>query len=270
MNKWAADSLKARESALVLVPLVKHYDRDVASGGKTVEIPNISNLTANAKVANTQVTLNAPTETKTTITLNQHFEASILIEDILDWQSAYDLASEYTEKTGFAIAEKMDNFVATTMTSGVSAGNTLGTYGTALTYAVVRAGKLALDRAKAPITDRQLVVSPKGHDDLLGVAEFTRYDAMGASGDANSIKNGKVGYILGFPVYMSQNLVITAGTPEQNNNLMFQKEAFAIAIQKEVKFEKQRKTEYLGDLYVSQALYGGSVLRQDHIALLKS
>src|SRR6266481_3195892 len=81
---WSKEALVAREKNLVLVPLVKHYDRDISSAGVTLEIPNVSNLTANLKVANTQVSLNAPTETKTTVTINQHYECSLLIEDIQD------------------------------------------------------------------------------------------------------------------------------------------------------------------------------------------
>jgi hypothetical protein len=267
-NVWSSEVLRARESNLVLAKLVKRYDRDIASKGQTVEIPNLSNLTANAKVANTQVTLNAPTETKTTITLNQHWEASVVVEDFADAQSAYDTHAEYRAKTGYAIAEKIDNFIATTMTSGFT--QEVGTYGTVISYANCTLAKQTLDEAKAPLTERYFVVTPKGHRDLLNVSEFIRYDAMGASGQPSPINTGKVGTILGSEVYMSQNLVVTAGTPVQNNSLYFQKEAFALAMQKSPKTEMQRKTEYLGDLIVTSALWGGAVLRGDHGVLIKS
>lgn len=268
-NIWAEMAQKARESNLVLVPLVRHYDREIKNQGQTVEIPFVSNLTAYAKSANTPVTTNNPTETKVTVTINQHWTSSVFIEDFAEIQSAYDLAALYSEKCGYAVAEKMDSFVATTMTSGFTT-NVTGTYGTALSYATVRAAKLLLDRAKVPLEDRVFVVTPKGHDDLLGIDQFTRYDAMGASGQPSSFETGKVGYILGMKVYMSQNLVITAGTPEQNNNLMFHKDSFALAVQKDMSFERQRKTEYLADLVVASALWGGTILRNDHGVLVKS
>lgn len=267
-NVWAQESLAAREANLVLVPLVKKYDRDVQSKGQTVEIPNVSNLTANAKVANTAVTLNGPTETKTTITINQHWETSVLVEDILDVQSAYDLAGEYTKKCGYAIAEKLDNFVANDMADNFT--ESVGTYGTAINYAAVLDAKEELDEAKAPLTERYFVVTPKGHRDLLNVDEFIRYDAMGVGGAGNPIKNGKVGSILGVEVFMSQNLKVTAGTPVENNSLFFHREAYALAVQQKPKFESQRKTEYLGTLYVSSALWGGKVLRADHGVIVKS
>lgn len=253
-NIWTSEILAARESNLVLAPLVKRYDRDIASKGQTVEIPKLDNLTANAKSANTEVTLNSNVESKVTINIDQHYEASVLVEDFADAQSAYDTHSEYRQKTGYAIAEEMDNFVATEMTSDFT--EEVGDYETAITYAVVLEAKLKLDQAKAPLTERYFVVTPEGHNDLLNVDEFTRYDAMGAASQPSPFKNGKVGTILGNEVYMSQNL--------DGQSLFFHKEAFALAVQKSPKTETQRKTEYLGDLIVTHAIWGGKVLRDDH------
>lgn len=267
-NVWSRETIKARESNLVLVPLVHSYSRDIRSNGQTVEIPLVSNLTANLKVANTQVTLNAPTETKKTITINQHYECSLLIEDIVDAQSAYDLAEAYTEKTGYALAEKMDNYVAVTMNG---AGTyTIGQYGAVLNDQVILAANRYLDDAKAPQSDRAFVVTPQGKQEMLNIDKYIRYDAIGIGGEKNSIRNGQIGEIYGVRVYMSQNLVVTAATPTQNNHLFFHKDAMGLAVQKDVKYESQRKTEYLGTLYVAQALWGGVITRADHIVTIKS
>lgn len=265
-NIWAKETLSARESNLVLVPRVKHYDRDIKTKGQTVEIPNLSNLTANLKVANTQVTLNGPTETKTTITINQHYESSFLLEDFAEIQSAYDAAAEYTQKTGYALAEKMDSFIASGMTTGAT--RVVGAYGTALNDTTILVANRYLDDAKAPQTERYLVVSPQGKQEMLAIDKYIRYDAIGVGGDQNSIKNGKIGEIYGIEVSMSQNLVVTAATPTQNNHLMFHKEAYAVAVQKDISFESQRKTEYLGTLYVAQSLWGGTMLRNDHAVVI--
>lgn len=262
------ETLKARESNLVLVPRVKHYDREIKTRGQTVEIPNTSNLTASLKAANTQVNLNAPTETKTTITINQHYESSFLLEDFAEIQSAYDAAKEYTEKTGYALAEKMDSFVATGITT--TAARTIGAYGTALNDTLILIANRYLDDAKAPATERYFVVSPQGKQEMFAIDKYVRYDAIGIGGDQNTIKNGKIGEIYGVEVSMSQNLTVTAGTPTQNNHLFFHREAFAIAVQKDIKFEEQRKTEYLGTLYVAQSLWGGTSLRSDHAVVVRS
>lgn len=267
-NIWAKETLKARESNLVLVPLVKRYDRDIQAKGQTVEIPNLSNLSANLKVANTPVTLNVVTETKTTITINQHYESSLMIEDIADIQSAYDMASEYNQKVGYALASKMDYFIAYNLTN--SAGNNLGAYGTVLADATILLANKYLDDAKAPQGDRHLVVTPQGKMEMLLIDKYVRYDAMGVGGSGNPIKNGSIGEIYDIKVYMSQNLIVTAATPTQNNHLLFHREAMAIAVQRDIKYANQRKEEYMATLYVGSCLWGGIILRADHAVRIKS
>jgi len=95
---WSAETLRAAEAALVVAPLVKRYDALVKSRGDTIHIPKISNLSANDKTANTEVTTQAIAETEVTININKWKEASFEIEDIVKVQSNYDLMAEYTEK----------------------------------------------------------------------------------------------------------------------------------------------------------------------------
>lgn len=264
-NVWAKETLVARESTLVLVPKIKHYDRDIKSFGQTVEIPNTSNLHAHAKVANTEVTLQAPVEGKTTITINQHYECSFLLEDFIDAQSAYDAASEYTAKTGYALAEEMDTSVVNEMTD--NATYTAGAFGTALNDTTILVANRYLDDAKVPGSGRTLVVSPQGKQEMLAIDKYVRYDALGTG---SAIVNGKIGTIYDLDVLMSHNLRVTAATPTENNHLMFHKEACAIAVQKDIKYEHSRETRYLGDLYVAQALWGVKILRADHAVVVKS
>jgi len=73
---WASDVLMFRERALVMAPLVARYDNEVKQKGDYVHIPNVSELTANDKDANSEVTLNVPTETESTISINVHKECS--------------------------------------------------------------------------------------------------------------------------------------------------------------------------------------------------
>lgn len=56
-NIWSREVLMFVKSNLVLLPLIKHYDADVKNGGQTLEIPNVSSITANAKAQNVVVTL---------------------------------------------------------------------------------------------------------------------------------------------------------------------------------------------------------------------
>lgn len=95
---WSREIIRAAERALVMAPLVKRYDADVSNKGDTIHIPEISNLTTNAKAASTEVTLQTVSESSQTISIDQHRETSFLVEDIVETQSQYDLLSEYTSK----------------------------------------------------------------------------------------------------------------------------------------------------------------------------
>lgn len=267
-NVWSNEVLDAVQSNLVIVPLVRHYDAEVSSYGQTVEIPNVSNITANAKAYNTQVTLNGPTETKTTITLNLHYESSFLVEDIVKAQSKYDLRSVYTKRAGYAIAEKMDRSLVDEMTANFT--QTVGAFGTVISDANVLASLRKLDDAKAPQDNRSFVVTPQGKQEMLNIDKYIRYDAIGIAGDQNSIVNGQIGEIYGVRVYMSQNLSVTAGTPTQNNHLFFHEEACAVAIQVQPRTQAQYKQEYLGWLVTVDALLGVKVLRSTFGVLFKS
>jgi hypothetical protein len=246
------------KSNLVLLPLIKHYDADVKKSGKTLEIPNVSQITANIKAQNTVVTLNYNTENKTTITLNRHYESSFLVEDILEVQSNYNTRSDYTQAAAYAIAEKVDSDIATAMTSAFDG---FGAYGTALNDNLILTVNRYLSENKAPRSDRSIVVHPKGEAEMLAIDKYVRYDALGVGGDANSIKNGKIGRIYGADVFMSQNLVYLDTATDEYNSLFFHKEAFAVAMQMEPRTQSSYQQEYLGWLVTVDVLYGIAELR---------
>jgi hypothetical protein len=270
-NIWSKEVLMFVKSNLVLLPLIKHYDAEVKSSGQTLEIPNVSSITANLKAQNTVVTLNYNTETKTTITLNKHYESSFVIEDLVKIQAAYDLRSDYTQAAAYAIAEKIDSNLATDMTTvWKAAGQAYGAYGTALNDNLILTVNRYLSENKAPRSDRSLVVHPKGEAELLAIDKYVRYDALGVGGNENSISNGKIGRIYGIDVFMSQNLVYLDTATDEYNHLLFHKEAWAIAMQQEPRTQAQYKQEHLGWLVTVDVLYGHGALRSNFGYVVKS
>jgi len=266
-NVWSSEVLMFVKANLVLLPLVRHYDADVQAYGQTVEIPNVSTITANIKSANTLVTLNYNTETKTTITINQHYESSFLVEDILKIQSKYDLRSDYTQAAAYAIATKIDSAIATLMTNSFTA---YGTFGTPLNDVLILAVNRYLSDSKAPRDGRSFVVTPQGEQEMLGIDKYVRYDALGIGGDANSIMTGKIGNIYSIAVFMSQNLVQVTSSPNQNNHLLFHTDSVAIAMQENPRTQASYKQEYLGWLVTVDTLFGLTTLRPSFGFVVKS
>lgn len=259
------------KSNLVLLPLIKHYDREVKSKGQTVEIPNVSTISANVKAENTVVTLNYNTETKTTITINRHYESSFLVEDILSVQSNYDTRSDYTKAAAYAISEKVDADIAEVLTTEwKSGGYAYGAYGTALNDNLILTVNRYLSENKAPRSERYIVVHPKGEQEMLAIDKYVRYDALGAGNQGgDSIRNGKIGQIYGAEVFMSQNLVYLDTATDEYNSLFFHKEAAAVAMQVEPRTQASYQQEYLGWLVTVDVLYGVTTLRDGFGFVLK-
>lgn len=259
------------KSNLVLLPLVKHYDADVQEYGQTLEIPNVSAITANLKSQNTVVTLNYNTETKTTITLNKHYESSFIVEDLVKAQSKYDLRSDYTMAAAYAIAEKVDSSIATDMTTTwKTASQAYGAYGTALNDNLILTVNRYLSENKAPRTDRNIVVHPKGEAEMLAIDKYVRYDSLGQPANENPTKIGKIGQIYGAEVFVSQNLVYLDTATDEYNHLFFHKEAWAVAMQVKPRTQAQYKQEYLGWLVTVDVLYGHGSLRSNFGYVIKS
>ena len=261
---WSPEVLRAAENALVMAPLVKRFDSLVTQRGDTIHIPNLGNLTASSKTANTQVSLQAPTETDTTISLTSHYESSFLVEDILKVQSNYDLMAEYTSKAGESIARRVDTDLLGTYTSFTNTD--VGSYGVDITDAVVVAAAEALDLANAPIENRAFVIYPTQKSALLRIDKFVKADYLGQYQMATVVRTGPNnrymwGDIYGVPTYYTNQVTATAGTPTQYHNIMFHKEAIALALQQSPRTQSQYILEYLGNLVVVDVIYGYTATR---------
>lgn len=266
---WMDEVRAFLRASLVLANHVKFIEMQ-GKKGDVIHIPDLSELTVATKSANTQVTLQSPTETEFTLTINQHKEASFVIEDILDIQSKYDLRSEYTKSAGYAMAKFVDKCLATlaaTLTTKVigSDGTSVmaSTNGTDLTEAGLRAIIERLDTANVPEEGRCLYIHPAQKNVLLGISRFTEYQMAGPGG--MPIRSGQFGEIFGLPVYVSTQV---QGTGTGHMNLLFHRDAFALAVQHSPRVQAQYKQEYLGTLVTVDMVYGYAVFRDNHANMI--
>lgn len=258
---WSQDVQRAVESALVMARLVKRFDRDVLRKGDTIHVPLVSNLTATAKSANTQVTLSSPTETTVDISINKYYQIAFLIEDNLDAQSQYDLAEEYRKKTSYGLAKQVDTDILSLYTAITQNSGTLGT---PVSDANVIRGIRFLDDADAPQDNRYFVMRPAVKAALLQIDRYVDSHFVGEM----PVKTGLFGQRYGMAFYSSTNVPVDGSG--NGYNLIFQEEVYACAMQKDIKIETQRKTEYLADLTAGQVLYGVQNYRNTFGAVILS
>lgn len=266
---WSRKTQRAVESNLVLANLVLRKDDEVADAGDTFHEPKVSNITANQKAANTQVTLNAPTETEFTMSINRHFESSYLVEDRLKKQAKYAVLDQYSGKAGYAINQRIDSDIA-----GLYAGlsQQVGNATTAVNDTNLTRGVQYLDDADSPQSERYFVIKPAVLAQLRRIQKFSEWTSLGISpnpaagagglsnGSGAVIRrigpNGLVGTLYNVEVYMTTNLVEESGTSDTVHNLLFQREAFALGLQQKPRMQFQYKQEYLGTLATTDAIWG--------------
>lgn len=259
-EKWSTDVIRAREANLVLANLVHRYDVEVTDNGNKINVPNISNLTANEKVAGADVSFQAITETEVEIDINQHYECSFRLEDIVKVQSKTDLNAEYTNKTGYAIAKKIDDTLAA-LASGFS--QTKGTYNTAITTDVILDSIQLLDDADAPMDDRHFVMRPKTKRDIIDITTYISNDFV----EGRPVQNGKIGSLYGVDTYISTNIVKSGSN---TNDMMFHRDALGLALQKDVTTNTDYNVAAIAHEVVTDAIWGVKEMRDDHGVLVKT
>ena len=222
------EALAQLRSNLVLVKRVnRNYENEVAQYGKAVTIPFFGALTANDKTAGSDVTVQDATSTGITVTLNKHKESTFIIEDIDKALSRGDILQGYMGSAITVLAEKVESDLIA-LYSGLS--QEIGTGGTDVTAALIRTARKTLTDAKAPTSNRTLLLSTKDVNALMA-ADSQFLMAVNQRGNAQTLEEGIIGRYMGFDVMESQLVpVVTADNPDSTHNIAFHKDAFALVV----------------------------------------
>jgi N4-gp56 family major capsid protein len=280
---WSDEVIAGYKKNLVLGNLVTRINHN-GKKGDTIHIPTPTRGSANAKAANTQVTLQGDTHAVTNLSIDKHYEYSVVIEDIVEVQALQSLRRFYTDDAGYALATQVDTDLMTLL-EGLQ-GGTVGGSGTSMyekakiggdgttdfvggtsnasdiTDAGIRKMILLLDNADVPMDNRFMVIPPVAANDMLGINRFTEQQFIG---DGSAIKTGKLGSIYGMDVYVSSNCPsgTTTNSVAVRFGVMMHKDALALVEQMGVRSQTQYKQEYLGDLFTADTLYGVGELRDN-------
>ena len=292
---WADEIIASQKVNVVLEDLV-HTMNHNKKKGDTVHVPRPVRGDASQKAAETQVTLIANQEGKNFYVIDQHWEYSRLIEDIVSIQAEDSIRPFYTDDAGYALARRKDTFlwdqvaklagsdasptaegsayskaVAGTPSGGAlvtwdpSANTNEGNAGT-ITDEGMRLLVQELDDNNTPSMGRCLVVPPVEKRKMLGIDRQIVFDQVGEAGSANKIRNGYVGPLYGADVIVSTHAPVVEDDGTNSNDraaVYFQKDALIFISQLDVRTQTQYKQEYLADLFTADILFGGGVLRPE-------
>ena len=292
---WSDEIIAAYQKNLKMAPLVKKISMTGKKGDK-IHIPKPTRGDANAKAADTAVTIIANTESELTIDIDRHFEYSRLIEDIVEVQALSSLRQFYTEDAGYSLAVRVDTDLHSCGTgfgdggSVVFSGSVAATDyqhtgcffndgGTTTQYTddtIVAADVFTdafyrdmiqkLDDNNVPMEDRVLVIPPSVRKTIMGLDRYVSSDFV----SGQTTNSGLIGNLYGVDVYVSSNCATieaaadnTASSADTRAALLFHKDAIVLAEQQSVRSQTQYKQEYLSTLYTADCLYGVQVYRPE-------
>jgi N4-gp56 family major capsid protein len=271
---WSDEIIAAYKKNLVAANLFKKMSMK-GKKGDVMHFPSPARGSAAVKTASSQVTLIAESGTEKTVTINQHYEYSRLIEDFAEVQALSSLRRFYTDDAGYALATRIDTSLIQ-LGRGAQGGAGTAAYdkaylagdgstfyvdgtnvGTALTDAGLRRAIQRLDDQDVPMDGRFLIVPPATRNTMMGLARFTEQAFIG---DGATIRNGQIGDVYGVKVFVTTN-ADTATTTTTRVALLAHPEAFVLVDQLGVRVQTQYKQEYLGTLLTADTLYGVGELR---------
>jgi hypothetical protein len=284
---WSDEVVAAYKKNLVLANLVNKMTMK-GKKGDTLHIPKPTRGVATAKAANTAVTIQADTETEVLVSIDQHFEYSRFIEDIVEVQALASLRRFYTEDAGYALAKKVDD---TLFQLGKTFGNGTTTFvhsnsyyidaSTGLTaYAAdtvvpadvfTDAGFRALiklmDDADVPMDGRFFTVPPSLRAAIMGIDRYNSSDFV----DGRGVNNGQIGQLYGIDIYVSSNCPIIETDAENTATnggdikaaILAHRDTMVLAEQLGVRSQTQYKQEYLSTLYTADTLFGVKTVRPE-------
>ena len=237
---WGMAVQDYMEKALVFGKLCNDLSNMVAGGGDLIHLPQHDELVASdlygsaagrAGALQSDTDLGIKFDDTTTaggeyqLLVNQSHYAAFSVSDLVRSQSSYELMNMYTQKLGYALAKKIDFYLANQLfdaiafnkgndnsaTAGAQAGNTCaltaaGTYNIDIS-GVANVVKTIYE-ADSVLDDWTMVLVPATYSSLFKLTDFARYDAVGASfGNEVPIVTGYAGKLAGVDVIVSNNFV---------------------------------------------------------------
>jgi len=202
---------------LILADFFVDRSSELADGGSALYTPNLTEMSANSKTVATAVTLNQPTETKITLTVNQWYEVSFAIEDreAAQVKHSYYLQEKYAMNAGYTMAKKLEVAIAS-LFSGFSTA--VGASTSVLVDSDIRLAIATLEAVGIDTSeDVAFFVSPGVFwKQIQNIDKFSL--AINSPVNDPTAKTPRAS-LYGIPVYVSNNIQYVSGTTGRYNAL---------------------------------------------------
>lgn len=223
------------------------YEGEIKNKGDTVEIRTTPSITINDYVIGGGLTYEKPTSDKVELHIDKAKYFAFEVNDVDAYQSDIQLMDDWSDDAGQQMKIAIDKVILGDVYADVAAANAGATAGvdsssydmgvTGTPLAVTKANVLdiivdtgsVLDEQNVPDTDRWIVL-PTWMAGMLKKSELRDASIMGDS--TSAFRNGKLGTLDRYTVYVSNNMAKTVdGTDTVTNAIFGHKKALTFASQ---------------------------------------
>ncbi len=205
--------------------VTRHYEFTPAKEGDKVIVPKRGTLLAKQKVSGSSVTLQNPTADSVEVELDQHWEVTFALEDILRTTAKGEIEIDegYIADAIQVLGEKIETSLSNLVTS---LGNTRGTVATDITDDVLLQCRGDLSDNRAPKSNRFLYLEPDQINAILKLTKFVNSEKYGSN---TPVMEGEFGKIYNFRVFESLFTKTVTGSPTAKHNIAMHRNAMVLA-----------------------------------------
>lgn len=254
---WRDAILDYAERKFQMRNQVLDFSSMLSSGGDILNIPKVTEEEAVAKTANTAVTYTNNTDGVIQLAVDQHHYEAKRIEDIVRVQESADLFNAYAQSMGYALAKKVENFLAN-LVQGASGNDVTLSSDNTFTTALIRSGLQKLLDAGYDYTDGEhyFYCSPAAYMSLLSLGDFT--EAQKRGDDENPLASGRIINAYGLEVYPSVDWD-DDGTSGDETATIFNKNSVYFAQQLAPRVQSSYDIDHLATSVVADVLFGAAL-----------
>lgn len=280
---WSKKIVRSLLLATVFMAVANtDYEGEIKGGGDTVNIATLPDITIRSHVMGQELEGETPNPPKVVLKIDKGMYWKINLDDVARAQSHLDFGKRWADHAADQLKIAIDKQVLANVFADVAAANKgatagaisasvdLGVTGTPfqLTKAnildkIVECG-LVLDEQNVPDTERFIVLP------AWAIAKLKQSDLKDASmtGDSVSpLRNGLVGKIDRFEVFLSNNIHTAIDTVTVWNAIFGHKMAITFAAQLDVA-ETLRNPKAFGNITRALTVYGFKTVKPEALGLL--
>lgn len=281
---WSGKLIENFYDATVLAAISNtDYEGEIRQFGDTVNIRTTPEITIRDYVKGQALTVENPDKPKIQLVIDKGEYFACVEDDVDKVQSDINLMDTWSKDASERMKIKIDQRVLTDILPGISSFNkgatageqsasfNLGTTGAPLTVTKDGAGGTTsvvdlivdmgtvLDEANAPEADRFLVIPAK----MAGLIKKSELKDASLTGDSQSVvRNGRLGMVDRFTIYVSHNLYVSSG---KYNILAGHKMGFTFASQM-TNMETIRSETTFGNIIRGLQVYGYEVIKPEALS----